>query len=495
MVYHSDLKTCPDGCDKQFRESLDDHRFTYHQEKRIALVCGCGFGDIFVDRFRKHMQEVHDMKMSKDHCVARYLWHNLPPFRTIKTCSGYIRDGKCRFRSPSDVVMNRHRCARDAKLHVEPSRTSWTKDTTFREGELPKQGHPPQAIKGDVLIIPALPKKRLHPSDHHSESPKRQRRDETTRDRRTTSQRASEREQESSESESEDDISEHSGDNRTKEERHQDDIDRLEEVEEMDDNPELSDGEIEDPRPTRSEEQRISFKVVIPNDHIVQNPPEVASKSSYSDAVQIQKSKNTQNTQIKKPLLATPPGLPPPKRKPFEPNYDVLEQLAIPNFHQNISTYKHMRDQVQWPENTSFYGVVQYCNVAKVKVHSDLMFFSDQYLRLGKFVVTDFSGMHSAYVTVTLYERQANRIYDENRLYAQFNPINAPVYIRVIDAETAPQVLRFYLAMSMPLPVGEYRLVSVPAKRSDRVVKFWIKEAKNYGQRRSASYPPAPKRQ
>ena len=55
----------------------------YHMVKIEALMCGCGFGDIFTNRFRKHLLEVHDLRMAISDVAEQFFWHDLPPFQQV----------------------------------------------------------------------------------------------------------------------------------------------------------------------------------------------------------------------------------------------------------------------------------------------------------------------------------------------------------------------------------------------------------------------------
>ena len=73
----------------------------YHRVKREALMCGCGFGDIFANRFRKHLLEVHELRMTISDVAEQFFWHDLPPFQQVwkwpvMESSWFIDQPRCR---------------------------------------------------------------------------------------------------------------------------------------------------------------------------------------------------------------------------------------------------------------------------------------------------------------------------------------------------------------------------------------------------------------
>ena len=140
MYYGTKAKVCNRGCKKPYKESDDDHNYAYHKSKTVALLCGCGFGDIFVSRVRKHLLEVHGIESSKKQVLVQFFWHRVPAYNAVRTCDDPQKVG-CLFRSPiSELVGESHICKRDLKKKL-PEPDAFLKNLLPRTRK-PVRGYP-----------------------------------------------------------------------------------------------------------------------------------------------------------------------------------------------------------------------------------------------------------------------------------------------------------------------------------------------------------------
>ena len=77
------MHECKYGCPQKFKEDLNNHIYMYHEMKTMSLMCGCGYGDIFVGRFRKHLYEAHGECRTHDECVQQFF---LAPVTSVSSC-------------------------------------------------------------------------------------------------------------------------------------------------------------------------------------------------------------------------------------------------------------------------------------------------------------------------------------------------------------------------------------------------------------------------
>ena len=119
----------------------------YHRVKREALMCGCGFGDIFANRFRKHLLEVHNLPMTISDVAEQFFWHDLPPFQQVWKCVRQVGlRGTCQYRSPYKSIVNRyHACRTDMRVCDLPNKDAFFK--LIRRDERPIYGWPADAIE------------------------------------------------------------------------------------------------------------------------------------------------------------------------------------------------------------------------------------------------------------------------------------------------------------------------------------------------------------
>ena len=61
--HHCPQKNNP--CALPFKEPYDEHDYIYHTPKTAALICGCGFGDIYAHKFINHVKMIHDVKLTQ----------------------------------------------------------------------------------------------------------------------------------------------------------------------------------------------------------------------------------------------------------------------------------------------------------------------------------------------------------------------------------------------------------------------------------------------
>ena len=147
MYYGTKPKVCNRGCKKPYKECDNDHNYAYHTSKTVALLCGCGFGDIFVSRVRKHLLEVHGIESSKKQVLAQFFWHRLPAYNAVRTCDDPQKVG-CLFRSPiSELVGESHICKRDLKKKL-PEPDGFMKNLLPRTRK-PVRGYPNIVQKHD----------------------------------------------------------------------------------------------------------------------------------------------------------------------------------------------------------------------------------------------------------------------------------------------------------------------------------------------------------
>ena len=141
MYYAERPKKCNRGCRDTYRESDEDHNYAYHKLKSVALLCGCGFGDIFVPRVRKHLLEVHGLAISKRQVLEHYFWHRLPKFAAVRRCEDPQNLG-CLFRSPiKELVGEGHDCRREMKKTRLPQPDKFLNFIDFGR-EYPLRGFP-----------------------------------------------------------------------------------------------------------------------------------------------------------------------------------------------------------------------------------------------------------------------------------------------------------------------------------------------------------------
>ena len=112
--YRYPEEKCKLGCGQIYRESEEEHFRCYQQVKTVALVCGCGFGDIMANRFRVHLKKVHNEDYTLDEVVENFFFHKLPAFTTVKPCTNPRYKDTCMLRSPyASIVSSKHQCLRD----------------------------------------------------------------------------------------------------------------------------------------------------------------------------------------------------------------------------------------------------------------------------------------------------------------------------------------------------------------------------------------------
>ena len=55
-----------------------------HQVETVALVCGCGFGDILANRIRVHLKKIHNEDYTVEQVVENlFFFYKIPPFTTV----------------------------------------------------------------------------------------------------------------------------------------------------------------------------------------------------------------------------------------------------------------------------------------------------------------------------------------------------------------------------------------------------------------------------
>ena len=114
--HHCPQKNNP--CALPFKEPYDEHDYIYHTPKTAALICGCGFGDIYAHKFINHVKMIHDVKLTPKEAAERHYWHNLPEFERTSVCHNKRYD-RCKFKTPLRHIMDLvHACCTD----MQPSK-------------------------------------------------------------------------------------------------------------------------------------------------------------------------------------------------------------------------------------------------------------------------------------------------------------------------------------------------------------------------------------
>ena len=110
-------------------------------------MCGCGFGDIFANRFRKHLLECHELRMTISEVAEQFFWHDLPPFQQVWKCVRQVGlKGVCQYRSPYKSIVNRfHACRSDMRVTPLPDKDAFFK--LIRRDERPIYGWPAEAVE------------------------------------------------------------------------------------------------------------------------------------------------------------------------------------------------------------------------------------------------------------------------------------------------------------------------------------------------------------
>ena len=117
--------------------------------KRCALVCGCGFGDVFGFRFTEHLRRIHNVKISIREATERHFWRKIPEFRQIRACNSR-KYGKCEWRTPFEALLTRrHACKADAKVTPYPEPDEFLQ--YLPKALRPKFGYPtPQELDAEA---------------------------------------------------------------------------------------------------------------------------------------------------------------------------------------------------------------------------------------------------------------------------------------------------------------------------------------------------------
>ena len=171
MQFGPVMSKCKYGCPTDYKEDSPNHVYMYHEMKTMCLMCGCGYGDIFIGRFRKHLLEAHGEPMTYDDVVSKFFWHDMPEFQQILRCMNSEFRGKCQFRTPHDRILHRFHACKTAMTKSDlPEKNKFFKFLHRKEPK-PKYGMPKyedmndrriKTRKGDIVklqydyLIPAL---------------------------------------------------------------------------------------------------------------------------------------------------------------------------------------------------------------------------------------------------------------------------------------------------------------------------------------------------
>ena len=123
----------------------------YHEMMTMSLMCGCGYGDIFVGRFRKHLFEAHGECRTYDECVQQFFWRRLPPFQVVKRCMVPKFRNQCHFRTPCSRILERfHACKTAMAKSKLPEKNGFLK--LLHREERPLYGQPKYESDDDRII-------------------------------------------------------------------------------------------------------------------------------------------------------------------------------------------------------------------------------------------------------------------------------------------------------------------------------------------------------
>ena len=508
MNYAEDPKVCTRGCREKYKETDEDHHYAYHTPKTVALLCGCGYGDIFVSRMRKHLLEAHDLRITKMDVVNQFFWHRLPVYNAIRKCDDMQRLG-CVYRTPiHELIENGHDCK-----------------SSMRKSKLPKQGkfidYMQEARVVPVHGVPNLarqksrspsPKRSMQPSAkqesepeskvsassvsgrrgsktstttmpsaakrHPSASPMRT---SATKPSRFESRRPEKDEDESSESEFSG--SEHSADTRPEGTRkpssvYQDEMYELE----LHARGELSDFEVEVEDEKRTVKPSSAAKS---SDEPMNKPSASTADERGAIGYQLEKIKQMEAEEKAKTkekwqtVDRRGKGFAEDKssRANFEPNWDVLERVRIPMPEVNASSYAARANLMREPSAFVMRGLVCY-NTVRERTQNVYVYF-EEYVEQGQYVLICEDGNPFCYATITPH---AGNPWVQDKRWAQFNPMNYPCYAEMSDRRTKPNQIMYYAAFSVTVATGKFHMLSLPLNKKQRPYPVSFHRSGDFGQ-------------
>ena len=147
MRYGDEQRNCTKGCKLPYREDRRQHDYIYHEPKTHALICGCGWGELFVTRMRQHLISRHGIVMEDpDEIVDKYFAWNVVAFTAIRMCNKRKFKGQCYFRSPYPVIVQiHHTCVSDMGYAEEPPLNSFHR-LLNNPSQRPRRGYPKDRI-------------------------------------------------------------------------------------------------------------------------------------------------------------------------------------------------------------------------------------------------------------------------------------------------------------------------------------------------------------
>ena len=531
MNYGRTPKVCRKGCREEYREEDEDHNYAYHTPKTVALLCGCGYGDIFVSRMRKHLLEAHGIMITKPDVVAQYFWHRLPPYNVVRKCDDVNRVG-CKFRTPiHELIENGHNCRRDMRVSELPEPDQFF-DNMQNYRVLPVRGVPrpmrrtsrsPSPKRSKPLSAPTskpnepLPKppsassvagrtsqsRRPERRPSHSASQKRVPSASPRRPKSSASRfepRRKSREEEDSESEFSG--SEHSADTRPKGTRKPSSA--YDESETLELHPEeFSELEVE-----FTDEKRVIKQVesewwgtkesAKPVKRITELPADMASKGAIGAQVpkpspkrpeekkqeqwQVADKKGKHGTASATPSASTHGS---GARAKFEPNWDVFDKIITPSITPSTSTYAYRANLMREPDNFKMRGVVCY-NTSSERTHN-VHLYTETHMYAGTFVLINEEGTPFCYATVTPHVGSPYGN-DSDRKWNQFNPLNYPCYAEIMDRRARPNQTFFYACFSVKVATGKFHMRSLPRDDTKVVIPIIFQKMKDFGKTSYVQY-------
>ena len=513
MKYEHRPKLCKKGCREDYRESDEDHQYAYHTTKTVALICGCGYGDIFVSRVRKHLLEAHGIRATKVEVVNNYFWHRVPEYHTVRTCEDPKRI-KCVFRTPiHEIIETGHDCRRGMQQTALPRHDKFI-DFMQQARVVPVRGVPGH-MQQRPLRSPS-PKRSIKPSASEGESQTVPQTASATSDvsgrtgsRATSQQRPtasaaaaraisasperssekpsrfeSRRKSESDESESEQEFSgsEHSADTRPKGSRKPSSIYDEDEIVLHPEDPSEFEVQLSDETRTVVQRPQSEWWGDVPSKPQKQwtTPTrDMAAKGAIGGQAEPQPSASAAEKPEEKWQEVGPRGKPVPEEKPrekYEPDWDLFDKILVPDIKTNASTYASRANLMREPSSYIMRGKMVY-NMCRERTHN-VHVYTDGNLYEGTFVLINEEGSPFCYATVTPHVCSPYKL-DANN--AQFNPLNFPAYAEMSDRRPRPNHLFFYLCISVPVATGKFVMHVIPRDERSSPITITFNKMGEFG--------------
>ena len=514
MQYGTDKKLCKRGCRESYKESDEDHHYAYHVPKTVALVCGCGYGDIFVSRVRKHLLEAHNVRATKDEVVENYFWYRLPVYNTVRTCED-PRGVGCVFRTPIHELEHNCKTSMQRSPLPKPGRfIDYMRDARYVplkggatvEREKPNRSPSPKRSRAELSASGNEPNEKPTCSSAPSnvsgrvDSPRRgQPRRETSASRkdkpsassyakpmqtqvsakpsaqpsRFEPRRKEETDSDEGSSGTEFSGSEHSADTREPGTRKPSSIYAEEEGVELHAD-EFSDFEVQ------FEDEKRTVKPRPKSEWWGDEPGQKKKEEPKSASASDKQDKDEKWTEVGaggKPMQQKK------ERNRFEPDWDVFDKIDIPQPELSASTYAGRANLTREPPNCVMRGLMCY-NTRHERTHN-VHIYADTHLYEGIFVLINEEGLPFCYATVTPH---VGSPYKTDSRWSQFNPLNYPCFAEMSDKRTKPNQTIYYACFSMNVAAGRFHMRILP--RDDRAtpIPIMFQRMGNFGKTAYVKY-------